>query len=225
MRSNAWTTCILASVASAGSGQVFAQLDSAQSYGGFEISGYGEVFGGDYGKLRVSFQDKSFSVSVEPVTTVGDYTSPPPNFDPFGNYGDYYGRDFRNEGMAISVREPPAIASTDIGRYDYEANCAICHGLNGTGPDREPRWNLLPTAIPNIATLAKRNGGMFPFERAYSVIDGRDETRARGPRDMPIWGEVFKNGSARLNSNYDQEGFARAKILALTEYVYRLQEK
>jgi mono/diheme cytochrome c family protein len=147
------------------------------------------------------------------------------NFDPFGNYGDYYGKDYPGESVTMGVGHTREGQSVDVGQYEYEANCAICHGSNGTGPDRDPYWNLLATPIPNIAVLAKRNGGAFPFKYVYRLIDGREETRAHGSRDMPVWGEVFKQGGASLNPNYDPEGFAQAKILAIAEYVYHLQQK
>jgi hypothetical protein len=41
---------------------------------------------------------------------------------------------------------------------------------------------------------------------------------------MPIWGRDFSAMSIR-GSYYNDEEFARAKILALTEYIYRLQAK
>jgi hypothetical protein len=42
---------------------------------------------------------------------------------------------------------------------------------------------------------------------------------------MPVWGREYMIESAHISPNYDHEAFARAKILALTEYVYRLQAK
>jgi len=40
---------------------------------------------------------------------------------------------------------------------------------------------------------------------------------------MPVWGRDYMAMSANISPYYDHEAFARAKILALTEYVYRLQ--
>ena len=91
--------------------------------------------------------------------------------------------------------------------------------------DREPYWSLLTKDMPDLTTLSKINGGVFPFARAYETIDGRQEVRAHGSRDMPIWGREFSALALSLNPFYDAEAFARAKILALTEYVYRLQAK
>ena len=113
----------------------------------------------------------------------------------------------------------------DMGKYYYESHCAICHGLNGTGLPPEPGLTFLTKNIPNLTTLSNRNGGVFPFTRVYETIDGRKEVQAHGPRDMPIWGKEFTAQSLELNPYYNPEAFARAKILALTEYVYRLQGK
>ena len=123
------------------------------------------------------------------------------------------------------AQEKGAKQSVDVGKYEYDSHCAVCHGSSGTGQDREPYWSLLSKTIPNLTTVSKRNDGVFPFARVYETIDGRQEVQAHGARDMPIWGREFSGETFNLNSYYDPEGFARAKILALTEYVYRLQAK
>jgi mono/diheme cytochrome c family protein len=115
-----------------------------------------------------------------------------------------------------------ASQGVDVGKYLYESHCAICHGSSGTDSDRGPYWSK---PVPSLATLSNRNGGVFPFMRVYETIDGRNEVQTHGPRDMPVWGKEFTAQSLDLNPYYNPEGFARAKILALTEYVYRLQAK
>jgi hypothetical protein len=113
-------------------------------------------------------------------------------------------------GSATAQSSTQVLNDVDAGRLAYNENC-------------EPYWNYLTKNIPSIVDLSARNGGSFPFARVYQTIDGRHERMARGPRDMPIWGVKFKAESVGLNSDYDSEAFARAKILALTEYVYSLQ--
>jgi mono/diheme cytochrome c family protein len=115
------------------------------------------------------------------------------------------------------------LTDADIGMVAFNENCAVCHGMQGTGPDREPYWSYLTKDIPDLTNISARNGGMFPFARVYETIDGRHQAVARGPRDMPIWGRKFEAESVGLNINYNSEDFARSKILALTEYVYHLQ--
>jgi mono/diheme cytochrome c family protein len=127
--------------------------------------------------------------------------------------------------IAHAQQTSPASQNVDLGKYYYESHCAICHGTSGTGLPTEPGWTLLIKDIPNLTTLSKRNGGVFPFLRVYETIDGRQEVQMHGSRDMPVWGREFSAQSLDLNPYYNTEAFARAKILALTEYIYRLQAK
>jgi mono/diheme cytochrome c family protein len=127
--------------------------------------------------------------------------------------------------VGANAQQSGSSQAVDVGAYLYESHCAICHGSSGKGPDREAFWTLLSKGIPNLTTLSSRNGGVFPFGRVYDTIDGRNEVQAHGPRDMPVWGKEFTAQSLELNPYYNAEAFARAKILALTEYVYRLQAK
>ena len=34
----------------------------------------------------------------------------------------------------------------DVGKYEYDSHCAICHGSSGTGLDLEPYWSYLGAA-------------------------------------------------------------------------------
>ena len=115
--------------------------------------------------------------------------------------------------------------SVDIGKYEYDGHCAICHGLSGTAQEEGAFFSLLSKKIPNLTTLSKNNNGVFPFARVYQTIDGREQVQAHGAREMPIWGRDYMAMSANISPNYDHEAFARGKILALTEYIYRLQAK
>ncbi len=114
----------------------------------------------------------------------------------------------------------------DVGKMEYEASCAVCHGITGKGDDG-PLKSLLARPVPNLTVLAKNNKGVFPFDRVYQIIDGRQEVKAHGPREMPVWGRAFSTQSSIYFENYptqDSESSARSRILALTEYLYRLQE-
>ncbi|MFA5924450.1 MAG: cytochrome c [Methylococcaceae bacterium] len=115
----------------------------------------------------------------------------------------------------------------DIGKSEYDAACAVCHGLTGKGDDG-PLKSLFIRPVPNLTVLAKNNKGVFPFDRGYQIIDGRQEVKAHVPHEMPIWGRAFSMQSSIYFDNYppqDTESAARSRILALTEYLYRLQDK
>jgi len=74
--------------------------------------------------------------------------------------------------------------------------------------------------------MAKNNGGVFPAQRAYEIIDGRQDVEAHGPRAMPVWGRDYRAKVPDLESYYDlRSTIAQAKILALIDYLYRLQDK
>lgn len=114
----------------------------------------------------------------------------------------------------------------DVGKMEYNAACAVCHGLTGKGDDG-PLKSLFARPVPNLTVLAKNNKGVFPFDRVFQIIDGRQEVKAHGPREMPVWGNAFNNQCSIYFDNYpqqDSESAARSRILAITEYLYRLQD-
>lgn len=113
----------------------------------------------------------------------------------------------------------------DFGMREYDSNCANCHGLKGKG---DGAYKPYLTKSPSDLTLLSRsNAGVFPFHSVYAVIDGRQDVAAHGPRDMPIWGALYsvKAAESHMDVPYDPEAFVRTRILALTEYVSRLQAK
>ena len=128
--------------------------------------------------------------------------------------------------MAYAQQYGSAAISRDRGKYEYGAHCALCHGLTGAG---DGPYSGVPTkTVPNLTTLSKRNGGVFPFARVYEIIDGTQASLTHGPREMPIWGPRYKieaEESFYDDFRADREAFVRARILALTEYIYRLQAK
>lgn len=122
---------------------------------------------------------------------------------------------------AIAADKP-----VDVGRFEYEGACASCHGVTGKG--NGPIAMHMSIRTPDLTVLAKANNGIFPFDRVFQVIDGRQEVKAHGPRDMPVWGRAFNRQSSAFFENYpahDSESAARSRILALTEYLYRIQGK
>jgi mono/diheme cytochrome c family protein len=127
--------------------------------------------------------------------------------------------------IASAQQSAPAEQSVDSGKYEYDGHCAACHGSSGAGDG--PYSSYLNKPIPDLTSLSKKNGGAFPFERVYEIIDGRQKILAHGSVAMPIWGRRFRIEAGRRGDDYgaDLEAVVRARILALTEYVYRLQAK
>lgn len=130
--------------------------------------------------------------------------------------------------MAVACLLPLTVSAAedarDLGRNEYLDNCAVCHGQNGRGDG--PMSLLLTAEVPDLSGLQNANGGVFPFDYVYDTIDGREMVKAHGTREMPVWGRAYGGRADQSMAPfwpYDREGFIRARILALTEYIYTLQ--
>jgi mono/diheme cytochrome c family protein len=128
-------------------------------------------------------------------------------------------------GVALAQAPAPV----DPGALEYRSSCAACHGLDGKGDG--PTRPALVRRPTDLTTLAKANGGVFPVQRVYEVIDGRQAVTAHGTRDMPMWGTQYL---AEADSQYrytegmgshGREAFVRARVMALVDYLNRLQAK
>jgi mono/diheme cytochrome c family protein len=118
-----------------------------------------------------------------------------------------------------------AADKASVGKNEYQSNCAVCHGSDGKGAGAFV--DFLKATPPDLTQLAKKNGGVFPLERVYNVIDGRQDVKGHGPRDMPIWGKDYqiKAGEHYGDVAYDPEAYVRGRILALIDYLNRMQAK
>ena len=130
-------------------------------------------------------------------------------------------------GAALAVAFAGANAADDVGQREYENNCAACHGMTGVG--NGPYAGIINTKVPDITLLQRNNNGVFPYDRVYQVIDGRQTVAAHGSRDMPIWGNEYNAKAADHYADYirdyNAEGFVRGRILALINYIYSMQVK
>lgn len=116
-----------------------------------------------------------------------------------------------------------AQSKTDFGKEEFESKCASCHGLSGKGDG--PLSRIYMTKPTDLSTLSKRNGGVFPVQWAYEIIDGRQEVAGHGPRVMPVWGRDYRTHVPDVEGYYDlRTTVAEAKILALIDYISRIQE-
>ena len=124
---------------------------------------------------------------------------------------------------AAAAMAQPAQQRVDFGKREFDNNCASCHGRDGKGGG--PYVELLKRSPPDLSTLSKRNGGVFPMSKVYDVIEGAGP--GHGGRDMPIWGQDYSVKAAEyyMDVPYDREAFVRSRILALAEYLNRLQAK
>jgi mono/diheme cytochrome c family protein len=123
--------------------------------------------------------------------------------------------------LMVSAQSTPA-PRIDFGQQEFHARCASCHGRDGKG--NGPIADLLRKAPPDLTQLSRLNNGIFPMSRVYDSIVG-DTVQAHGSRDMPVWGQLYRlrAGEHYMDSYYDPEAYVRVRVLALVEYVSRLQ--
>jgi len=125
-------------------------------------------------------------------------------------------------GMAVSADK------FDLGKQEYMDKCAVCHGQSGKGDGGVT--GILKHAPTDLTVLSKNNGGVFPVDRIYQVIDGRVFIMSHGDRDMPIWGKAYQVEKVRAAEHYvdvpyNMEMYVRSRILALIDYLNRIQRK
>lgn len=103
------------------------------------------------------------------------------------------------------------------GKEMYTAYCASCHGADGNG--NGPAASALKVPPSDLTGIQKANGGKFPSDHVYEVINGRAGTPAHGSADMPVWGPVFR----RLSGSHEAE--VQQRVSNLTEYIRSIQKK
>jgi hypothetical protein len=121
----------------------------------------------------------------------------------------------------------------DVEKFEYDTGCAACHGTDGKGGG--PVGPSLTKAPADLTILAKKNNGVFPLSAVYDTIYGIKSIVAHGTRDMPIWGFRYapslnpalipKATDKYSVPTYEPEAVVRTRILAVIDYLNRIQEK
>jgi mono/diheme cytochrome c family protein len=100
----------------------------------------------------------------------------------------------------------------------YSQYCSSCHGEEGKGDG--PVAGHLKIKVPDLTLLRKTHNGRYPLDYMISIIDGRRAVRGHGDREMPVWGEVFREEVAKEKYK-ELSSLLTAKQIA--EYVETLQ--
>jgi mono/diheme cytochrome c family protein len=112
------------------------------------------------------------------------------------------------------VKKTTASATSPAsGKEMYLHYCASCHGKEGKGDG--PAAPAMKPAPTDLTQLAMKNL-KFPDLRVTRVIDGSDDLAAHGSRDMPVWGQVFREMD---------ESTAKMRTANLTAYLQSIQKK
>ena len=114
-------------------------------------------------------------------------------------------------------------ADVELGKKEYDMKCAVCHGPTGKGDG--PYVSQLKAGSSDITGLAKANNGDFPTAQVLMALDGRTEVQAHGPREMPIWGDVYLAEGPSGKPPKEREGYVDERLRALIAYLETLQVK
>jgi mono/diheme cytochrome c family protein len=118
----------------------------------------------------------------------------------------------------VAVHQVPIKkTSWTSGQEMYQEYCAVCHGKDGNGDG--PAAPALKVPPADLTTLAKRNGGKFPYDHFAVVLRFGNPTPAHGSKDMPVWGPLF------WSLPDHSEAIIHQRISNLAGYVASLQAK
>lgn len=106
------------------------------------------------------------------------------------------------------------------GRVSFNRYCASCHGAKADGSGSVAKFLKVPPA--DLRKITQRAGGEFPHERLVAIIDGREEVRGHGSREMPIWGDVLQSPLSEVAPGAAEPGEQRAARM-IDELVYFLK--
>jgi len=119
-------------------------------------------------------------------------------------------------GLAVGCGRAPAVPT---GQESYRRFCASCHGVEGHGDG--PVGASLRRPPTDLTQIARRSGGRFDEREVMAAIDGRRLVAEHGPRDMPVWGQVFEQ-------EHEEERYTRYTALlksrTLVDYLRSIQE-
>jgi mono/diheme cytochrome c family protein len=99
----------------------------------------------------------------------------------------------------------------------FTSYCAACHGAEGKG--NGPAAEALKTPPSDLTALSKNNGGKYPALKVASAIRGEAAVGAHGNKEMPVWGDLFREISAGHQTEVDQ------RVANLVNYIKTLQSQ
>jgi mono/diheme cytochrome c family protein len=139
-------------------------------------------------------------------------------------------RNGGRRGVAIAAVTALAAALTfaagpvraqNAGKADYIKNCAGCHGADGKGQGRD--LYVVNVKPKDLTLLAKKNGGVFPFQQVEDSIDGRRGIPSHKRFDMPFWGVTFQEPGKEFTP--ESEAKAKQRIDGIVRFIQTVQQR
>ncbi len=124
--------------------------------------------------------------------------------------------------LCVLLSSPAQGQEPTNGEIEYRNSCIACHGPKGEG--NGPLVDELMKRPADLTILAQKNGGLFPYNRVYAVIDGRSLIPRHGDREMPIWGTQFLEENVEKYGPDAGEIVTQERIHELANYLESLQK-
>jgi len=121
--------------------------------------------------------------------------------------------------LAAAAETPRSVDEEAPGYHEYRQYCASCHGVFADG--KGPVGPVLKTPPADLTLLGARYGMPLPRNKLLPFIDGRDERRAHGTREMPVWGKVLYED---MSGGRQREMAVRGTILLILDYLEGVQQ-
>lgn len=119
---------------------------------------------------------------------------------------------------ALEMPAAVAVGADPEGRTFYLRYCAACHGNDARGHGRVAEALVKPPS--DLTRIAERRGGKYPASEVAALIDGRQEIRAHGGSDMPVWGTLLRQ---ELDDRDDPDRRAVGIVQSIVEYLGTIQ--
>ena len=104
------------------------------------------------------------------------------------------------------------------GKASYDQYCQSCHGTDGKGAGEIAAD--LDTPPSDLTQLRGLNNGTFPQDSIYAMIEGNADVAAHGPRQMPVWGNIWGEEGGEPVA----DEIVAQRINELVEYIRSIQE-
>jgi len=124
--------------------------------------------------------------------------------------GTYAAQKEQDKNAPVARSNPPS------GIELFTQHCAVCHGKDLKGVRPVPPPYRVP---PDLTTLARRHGGVFPGAYVEAVLRNGVAMPAHGPAQMPAWGTDFREMEGLDASQ------VKLRIATLTNYIKSCQTK
>jgi hypothetical protein len=126
------------------------------------------------------------------------------------------GRPLQESPAKSQSQQPVQLIHSLDGADLFHAYCASCHGADAKGAG--PVASALTSNVPDLTTISKRNGGIFPSKRIEQIVAGNGLIIAHGSREMPIWGPIF-------HQIQEDRDLGNIRLHNVTKYIESIQQK